>query len=109
MGQLQVNIDSLREQVESQQDIIVANTESIQSKDEKYLKLMNEYQNLEKDYNSKLMNVKHIENVDDNNFMIKSLREDKENLENVNKRLKEQTNVYRFKSAAHQKIAQSAK
>merc|ERR1712154_368405 len=47
-----------------------------------------------------------LENVDE---MVKSLKEDKENLEITNKGLKERSNVYRFQSTTHRKIAQSLK
>eukprot|EP01084_Bolivina_argentea_P101938 182687_1 len=86
---------SLKKQIKSQSK----HQKSIRKKDEIYDKLHGEYQDLQREFDEHLRSGNRV----------KSLEADKENLEVVNKRLQQQTSVYRFQSAAHQKIAQSAK
>eukprot|EP01083_Nonionella_stella_P230348 814350_1 len=91
---------SLKKQIKSQSKLKVTEyKKSIRKKDEIYDKLHGEYQDLQREFDEHLRS----------GNMVKSLEADKENLEVVNKRLQQQTSVYRFQSAAHQKIAQSAK
>jgi len=104
--------------IEQQHKLIDANRKSIQFKDDKYAKLMAEYVKLKRDHKVKttdtqkandgvLKEHKPADKTVDN--LLKSLQDDKENLQTVNKQLMQRTNVYRFQSVAHQRIAKSAK
>ena len=128
MKRLQANatVDSeeFEEQIKAQSDLIIAHKQSLQVKDEKYSKLMTEYVKLKKTYNSQLSNMtmdisdenkenkkqkhsKYDKSGDDNvDSILKSLQDDKENLQNVNKQLRAATNVYRFRSVTHRKLQQ---
>ena len=104
---IQLYSKNKKDKIEEQLRLIAANKRSLNVKDDKYSKLMSEYIKLKKSYNSININEVKIEN--DVDRMLRSLKEDKENLQNVNKQLKEATNVYRFQSVAHKKVAQKSK
>ena len=98
--------EPLRDEIEKQRRLV---TEKENECDE----LKRAHKKLERQFNSQLSYISDLESqsesVYDMDHMVKSLQGDKENLQMVNQRLKQQVHVFKFQSAANQKLAKSMK